>query len=211
MHKKIRLASKRNTVYRIVKDNESYISKTFTRSEDLKKELDILVLLKSSGCNVPNIIKARLNTVFLEDLGTTTLLDWYEMKESEGSNNYVNMIHKLSTWLKCFYNSTANYYEEQFILSDINFRNFIVKYNEIYGIDFEQSGVGDIKTDAGRLSAFALTYNPIMTDWKLKFSERLVDILSVDLQIKKELILEEQEKELIQIKKRRDIVGNSGI
>lgn len=205
MYKKIKLDSKINEVYRVIKDDNSYISKTFKSQENLKREVEILRLLKKDKCNVPDIIKVREDILLLEDLGDTTLLDWYEMMEKKDSKDYSHMIYKLADWFNCFYSSTSNYYGVEFILWDINFRNFIIKEDEIYGVDFEKCMPGNISTDLGRLSAFALTYDPIMTDWKREFSKKLINAMVERLKIEKRLILQEQKREFGQIEKRRDI------
>ena len=211
MHQKIKLKSKRNQVHRIIEDNRSYIKKTFTESENMRKEIQVLRALKKEGCNVPEILEVFEDTLYLEDLGEVTLLDWYERKEKENTVDYVDMIEKLCEWMKSFYSITYNCYDQSMILSDVNFRNFLIKDNEIYGIDFEESHAGNIETDAGKLAAFSMTYHPEMTKWKLRFAEELEKILSLELNLNKELVMKEKEKELRQIKNRRGcIMHNEG-
>ncbi len=205
MYQKIKLLSKRNDVYRIIDGDRKYISKTFLNLLDMKREADNLNLLKKFDVNVPEILSIENNTVELEDLGDSTLLDWYEQVEIENSYNYKDIIIKLCTWLKEFYEVTFNYYKKSIILSDVNFRNFIIKNGEIYGIDFEQSCEGKIESDLGKIVAYAITYNPIMTEWKLKFADELINTLEIELKVNKKLIIEEKEKELKKIIERRKI------
>ncbi|MBP1925814.1 hypothetical protein J2Z76_001675 [Sedimentibacter acidaminivorans] len=203
MYQKIKLLSKRNDVYRIIDGDKKYISKTFMNISDMRKEEDFLILLKNQNINVPNIISKENNTLELEDLGDLTLLDWYEQIEVDNSCDYKNIIIKLCMWLKKFYDVTFNYYKKRIIISDVNFRNFIIKNGEIYGIDFEQSCEGKIESDLGKLVAYALTYNPIMTEWKLRFADELINMLEIELKVNKKLIIEEKEKELKKIIERR--------
>lgn len=205
MHQEIKLISKRNEVYRIYDDDKTYISKIFTSFDTFHKEKEILSIMKKEGANVPYIIKSSQNKILMEDLGEETLLNWYENLEKQNSNEYNCMLVKLCAWLKKFYNITFTHYNEQFVLQDVNFRNFIIKNNEIYGIDFEQSCPGNIETDAGKLTAYALTYEPYMTKWKIDFRNKFIDILSKELNLDKNLILIEEKKEIKSIEKRRKI------
>ena len=205
MYQKMRLKSKKNQVYRVIEDDRSYIQKTFIEPEKMEKEIQALRVLKKEGCNVPEILKIFKNTLLLEDLGEVTLLDWYVKKEKEDSVDYSEMIEKLSQWMKCFYSITYNHYSRSIILSDVNFRNFLIKDDEIFGIDFEESQAGNIETDTGKLAAFSMMYNPAMTEWKLRFVEEMEKVLSCKLKLKRELVMEEREKELLQIKNRRAI------
>lgn len=204
MHKKIKLISKRNNVMRIAEDNGTYILKMFENSDNFIKEKEILNILKNAGANVPSIIKEEENSLYLEDLGETTFLDWYEKSEKE--NNFdLSMVYELCSWLKKFYKAIFTY-KEQTVLWDVNFKNFIVVDKKIYGIDFEQVQKGNIWEDAGKLSAYALTYDPSMTEWKINFRNIFIDILSKELNIEKEIIIKEEKKELSAIEKRRGVL-----
>lgn len=205
MHQEIKFTSKRNRVLRIDEGDKSYISKTFSQFDDFINEEYLLKTLKKGGANVPIILEEGRNLLILEDLGDETLLKSYENLEKQNSKEYKDIILKLSRWLKSFYGLTLSSFGKQIILNDVNFRNFIVYGNEIYGIDFEQSCSGKIETDAGKLSAFALTYEPSMTEWKINFRNELINTLSEELKIEKQLVLCEERKEIKSIEKRRKI------
>lgn len=205
MHKKIELPSKRNKVMRVVGYNNTYILKKFENHENYIREKEILNILKNANVNVPLIIKAEQSSLYLEDLGEETFLDWYEESEKQNTLD-ISIIYKLSSWIKSFYEAVFDCCNEQIVLYDVNFKNFIIVEGKIYGIDFEQSQAGSIAEDAGKLSAFALTYNPSMTEWKIKFRNIFIDILSKELNIEKEKIITEEKKELKAIEKRRGIV-----
>jgi len=202
MHKEIKLRSKRNNVFRIVEDEGTYILKKFENHENYIREKEVLSILKKAGINVPSIIKAEENYLYLEDLGEVNFLEWYEEQEKNNALN-ISMVYELCSWFKDFYSAVFEFYKKQFILYDVNFKNFIICDNKVYGIDFEQVKPGHIEEDAGRLSAFALTYNPSMTEWKMDFRNILINILSNELNIEKEKIISEENKELAAIKKRR--------
>lgn len=203
MYQEIRLKSKKNRVSRIVEVNKSYIVKEFSDLENMGREIEFLKLLKERECNVPDIIKIEDNKLYMEDLGETTLLDWYEEAERIDFRESLDIIHELCSWLKDFYRISSECLGQQYIIFDVNFRNFILKDNKIYGIDFEEACKGEIEVDAGRLIAFALTYNPAFTNWKEEFAIILLNTLSNDLNIEKELIIREKDKELEQIRIRR--------
>lgn len=202
MHKEIKLRSKRNNVFRIVEDEGIYILKKFENHENYIREKEVLSILKKAGINVPSIIKAEENYLYLEDLGEVNFLEWYEEQEKNNALD-ISMVYELCSWFKDFYSAVFEFYKKQFILYDVNFKNFIICDNKVYGIDFEQVKPGHIEEDAGRLSAFALTYNPSMTEWKMDFRNILINILSNELNIEKEKIISEENKELAAIKKRR--------
>lgn len=202
MHKEIKLRSKRNNVFRIVEDEGIYILKKFENHENYIREKEVLSILKKAGINVPSIIKAEENYLYLEDLGEVNFLEWYEEQEKNNALD-ISMVYNLCSWFKDFYSAVFEFYKKQFILYDVNFKNFIICDNKVYGIDFEQVKPGHIEEDAGRLSAFALTYNPSMTEWKMDFRNILINILSNELNIEKEKIISEENKELAAIKKRR--------
>jgi len=209
MHQEIKLTSKRNEVLRIFEEDITYISKTFASFHNFSKEKEILLVIKKEGANVPNIIESSNNKLLIEDLGEETLLNWYENLEKYNSYDYDCMLIKLCTWLKEFYRITFSYYNEQYVVLDVNFRNFIIKNDEIYGIDFEQSCTGNIETDAGKLTAYALTYEPSMTSWKINFRNKFIEILSEELNIKSDLIIKEEKKEIILMETRRNNKFNS--
>ncbi|WP_326906683.1 RIO1 family regulatory kinase/ATPase domain-containing protein [Sedimentibacter sp. MB31-C6] len=205
MHKKIKLISKRNNVFRIVENDSTYILKKFKNQENYIKEIEILNVLKNAGVNVPSIIKSDENCIYLEDLGSVTLLDWYEEQEKQNKLD-INMVYNLCRWLKVFYREVLELHKEQVILTDVNFRNFIINDNEIYGIDFEQVCEGIILEDVGKFSAYALTYEPVMTEWKINFRNKFIDIMSKELNIDKEKIILEEKKELLAMERRRGIL-----
>lgn len=202
MHKEIKLKSKRNNVFRIVEDEGIYILKKFENHENYIREKEVLSILKKAGINVPSIIKAEENYLYLEDLGEVNFLEWYEEQEKNNALD-ISMVYNLCSWFKDFYSAVFEFYKKQFILYDVNFKNFIICDNKVYGIDFEQVKPGHIEEDAGRLVAFGLTYNPSMTEWKMDFRNILINILSNELNIEKEKIISEENKELAAIKKRR--------
>ncbi len=204
MRKKVKLTSKRNKVYRLIEDEGNSIFKTYIDKEDMKMELSILRLLHSKNCRVPEVLRVTSNSIYLEDLGDETLLDWYERSENTNADNILPMILKLSDWFEAFYDTLCSSKYSNYIMGDVNFRNFLINNGEIYGIDFEQCREGKIEEDLGKLAAYSLTYDPMMTDWKKNFVKLLIEQLSIKLDISKDAISSEMDKELIKIRLRRE-------
>ena len=203
MHKKVELISKRNKVYRLIEDEGKSILKIFSNKDDMEKELTMLQLLHTNGCKVPEVLKITSDSLYLEDLGDMTLLNWLEKSERISSEDILHVITKLADWLTVFYDTISSRLGLNYIMNDVNFRNFLIKDDEIYGIDFEQSKEGEMVEDFGKLAAYALTYDPQMTDWKKKFVKLLIDQLSLKFNISTESIESEMEKELVRINLRR--------
>ena len=203
MYQKIRLESKRNEVFRVYEEERTVIEKNFMTEQGRMKEEEMLRWLRAMGIKVPQVYFSSDKIMILEDLSYETLLDWYEQMEEENRSDYETIILQLLSWLKSFYYSTKEKFGGQIVLKDINFRNFLVKDQEVYGIDFELSDYGTIEEDMGRLAAFALTYAPEMTEWKQNFNECLMCMMADTFQVNRESIVVEREKALEEIRTRR--------
>ena len=79
-------------------------------------------------------------------------------------------------------------------------RKYLIKVllvdNEIYRVDLEECGPGDMEKDLGRFIAFFLTYDPPYTEWKMSVSSSIkkfcrdtavIDISKVELETNREL------------------------
>ncbi|MEL7646900.1 MAG: hypothetical protein AAGU76_02345 [Sedimentibacter sp.] len=205
MHKKIRLESRRNEVSEIQDNKRIFIAKKFSCQKDFQNEKRVLEILKGKGVKVPEILGERNRTLYLEHLGSTTLLNWYEKAEAENLSNCTMMISKLAQWLKSFYGAMLSSSGEQMILDDVNLRNFIIHDDEIYGIDFELCSKGRIERDAGRIAAYILTYEPPFTPWKVSFRNIAVKTLAKELNLDVLNILSEEDKEIRSMEIRRNV------
>jgi tRNA A-37 threonylcarbamoyl transferase component Bud32 len=164
--------SKRNDVYLIKDQSENeYVMKKFKCPEDMKKELEMLILLKERNINVPKVILWHDNTIIMEFIKGKTLLEIFEEYEKENVAPQ-EIIEELYDWLVDFYALFKQDSNTSVIFGDVNFSNFIVA-DKIYGIDFEMCSHGEIEQDIGRLCAFALSYSPEFTDWKINFARAM--------------------------------------
>lgn len=203
MHQKIKLESRRNDVFRVWKTDKTVICKQFRDEDRCQNEERFLRLLKGHGLEVPTVFECSDNRLILEDLGDTTLLDWYEAAEQANDTNYQEVLFKLAQWMKRFYSITKAQTGASFILSDVNFKNFILKEAVLYGIDFEETTTGDVLSDCVQLGAFALMYDPIATPWKQDFVKALFSTLESVLGIDKKLLYAEYEQAVKKMTLRR--------
>ncbi|MBT9147880.1 MAG: hypothetical protein DDT32_01647 [Syntrophomonadaceae bacterium] len=179
----------------------------------LKNEVKILMILHSKGLSVPKIIYNSENYVVMEYIQGRTLLGYIEEKEQLSLDNHVQsevlgVIEELAHWLKKFYIICTSVYNKTYILGDVNLRNFIVG-DQIYGVDFENTRMGKVEEDIGKLCAFALTYNPPFTPWRCTLVDFMKKIMSDVIEMPIDRITMEMANELDEIAKRRNIRYNS--
>jgi len=208
---KYRFSSKRNCVCLSKNGPEHLVVKVYAQpGTNLKKEKEMLLELKKRGVAVPRIVEADHESITMEYLDGPLLLDIFEQQEKLAGSQGKSLaepvylaIHSLCRWLMDFYDAARNIGGEQIILGEVNFRNFIIK-EQIFGIDFEQCRHGQIEEDIGKLCAFALTYSPPFTPWKIAAAGELFKILCGELNLDKERVRKEILKELLAIAMRRN-------
>ena len=206
---KLKLNSKRNSVYRINNNSKTYIVKKFNDINYMLIEAEILNILLHSKASVPKIISVSNDEVILEDLGDITFLDWLVKEEKNSSVSYHKMIIKLLGFLQKFYKATNEYYGKQYIINDINLRNFLVNNNKVYGIDFELCKEGRIEADIGKMIAYIITYDPVATDWKFKFINDFAHIFLLNFNLNVVLLIKEIKLELYKIMAKRKLDINA--
>ena len=205
--------SKRNQVECIqIKDN-LYIRKTMQTSQVLDYEQAVLKQLYYAGVKVPKLLYLNpvQQEIWMEYIEGILLLDWYETSElsySTGKQQVIQqevneVIGQWIRWLDSFYRVTKTEHKQK-IISDVNFRNFILKDREIYGIDFELCREGEIEEDIGKIAAFALMYTPQNTVFKKYFANHFVKSSLESWGLDKDLIVQYYEREIEQMKKRRN-------
>lgn len=203
MHKEIELISKRNRVLRVTSGTGTHIRKEYSELKRYTTELSMLISLIEAGVNVPKLLLAGQNYIIMEDLGNTTLLDWMEKSEKNGEANYENVIYALADMLKTYYEASKRIFGESMALFDMNFRNFLIKDDVIYRVDFEQVTAGKAESDIGKLLAFSTSYEPVNTPWKINFRRKLLMVLANELGLDIRVIIEEERKESKRMERRR--------
>jgi RIO-like serine/threonine protein kinase len=183
------------------------IEKTFTEAAALKKELSMLSLLHEMEFSVPECLGQFDRVLLYEYLGGMTLcekLEIAEVSESDLFSGPVNrnseitaLLKKTIDWLNRLHQKTG------LTFYDINLRNFIVRDNLVYAIDYEDFSKLKPAVDYGRLLAFILTYKPVFTEWKKALTRELEDYLDTEIKVDMDEVKQEKERELARISERR--------
>lgn len=183
------------------------IEKTFTEAKALEKELAMLRQLHEMEFSIPECLGRFDRVLLYEYLGGMTLCEKLEMAEVcepdlfSGSVNRKNEITELFKktidWLDRLHHKTG------LAFYDINLRNFIVRDNQVYAIDYEDFSKLKPEVDYGRLLAFILTYKPVSTQWKKALIRELEDYLDTEIKVNMDEVKQEKEKELVRISERR--------
>lgn len=194
--------SKKNNVLQVEKDGQTIVLKQYRDISNAKREYEILQYLSNNDIQIPTVISNNSEGLYMEYVEGITLLDYYMKLENDCLDDYLSVLVSLSKYHKKLY-SVLDKYKTNTILGDMNFRNYIIKDNQIFRIDFEECKEGSLESDIGKMAAFALTYNPSFTPWKQKFTSSLIHVFSEELRISKNNIAQEMEKELEEMKVRR--------
>ncbi|MDN5365780.1 MAG: hypothetical protein PWP44_983 [Thermacetogenium sp.] len=184
------------------------VCKKYSRPERMAGEAEMLRLLKEKGVSVPQIYGTGKDYILTEYLEGTLLLDRYCLLESSGSDGgspgepASRLLRDLCRWFKGFYQASREIAGRQLIMGDVNFRNFIVR-EKIYGIDLEECREGEIEEDVGSLCAYALTYTPSFTLWKMALVREMLWLFAAELGLDQEFLKREVKKELLVLAGRR--------
>jgi Ser/Thr protein kinase RdoA (MazF antagonist) len=211
-----KIESRRNDVFLLkasktgIKD-EFLIYKKYSEPDKIEREKEMLSLLHSRGVAVPRIHGSGDGYVLLEYLDGPLFLDvfcWQEnTRASVGGSLHgpsYQTIYSLCSWFKDFYAATREGGVRQLIMGDVNFRNFIVR-ERVYGIDLEECREGKVEEDVGSLCAFALTYSPSFSPWKMTMVGEMFRVFCGELQLDQELLKEEIKNSLLMIVQRRQM------
>jgi hypothetical protein len=138
---------RRNQVSLLEREGALMVCKKFAEGENADNEAYVLSLLK--GIGAPKFLGRDGNTLFIEYIEGKLFLDCYiEAYESEMSH----LGAMLGRYIKDFYEKTG------LILTDLNFRNFIMCGEELKGVDFEQAEEGELLISVSKAAAFAALY-----------------------------------------------------
>lgn len=143
--------------YKKGKENKIFVMKKYSIDSIsiLEKEYRNIKMLQKSGIPVPKIIDISNGSLFLEYIRGELVGDLVE-RQCIG-----NWIDEFAKWLVNFHKITNE--SGKLLKMDVNLRNFIYAKGKIYGLDFEDVGYGDIRTDLGNICFFILTNTPSFT------------------------------------------------
>lgn len=200
--------SKKNHVCQVNINGKICVMKKYFDEYSVVKEQEILSLLGSKELSVPKVLWNQDNQMCLDYIEGITVLDYLiELENKSSDSEYVDFINHFADLHKDLYEALRGY-KKDMILGDMNLRNYITNKGKIFRIDFEDCTAGNIETDIGKMAAFALTYDPSFTDWKKTYVNSLIDIFSERINISKEKVVAEMERELDLIKIRRNICSS---
>jgi len=192
-----RFNSKRNRVSLIEIDNHLYVEKQFNQRNDFMDECKVYSLLANGEFYLPKFLKKDENnlTIHLEFIQGITLLDYLEKLESQGT------VETATEWMmKIFSLFKALSHHARCHYSDVNLRNFIVKGDELFLLDFEAIKEGEFIPIAKTL-AYYLLYQPVKTSFKMEVVNQCICQWTGD--IKKESLENEVWKWVERIEQRR--------
>jgi tRNA A-37 threonylcarbamoyl transferase component Bud32 len=159
--------SKTNTVALISIDNTLQIVKYFNKSNQkgLEQEIHLLRIIPFSF-QIPQMymINRENNLVIMEYIKGQNLCDaLHDMSISQEKKE--QYIHSLATWFAKFHQITKKN-DDVLIKGDAHIRNFIVSDDKIFGVDFEESQIGNPTEDIVECCVSILFTDPFCTDEK---------------------------------------------
>ncbi len=168
--------SKKNTVY--LKDD--CVVKEFRSSVNMETEFNVLQAL--DGNFSPRIIKKEGLKLTIEYINGELLLDKYLVADEESAIKLAMSLGKTVLGLRRILCDR--------IPNDENFRNYIIKDEAIFRVDFEETVQGTIECWLAQIMAFAMLY-----DVKLSVKKSFINTLTVSVP-HSEMLSFEFEKEL---------------
>lgn len=203
-----KFTSRKNQVF-LVKRAESestgyLVYKRYSRPDRMRKEIEMLLLLSVSGVPVPQVWATGDDYIVEEYLDGTLLLDgfcWLEDVHGSETTSLADstrrFVSRLCYWFKAFHNALPEVNGRRLIMGDVNFRNFIVVNEKVYGIDLEECREGSIEEEVGSLCAFALTYNPSFTLWKMVTVGEVLRVFNAEFNLDQEIVIKEIKRQLL--------------
>ncbi|MFW5780604.1 MAG: hypothetical protein ACOCWI_04060, partial [Bacillota bacterium] len=142
--------SKKNKVYLVEYPvYDIAVKKVHTNIDCFNNEVKILATL--SAVRAPKVYSYDFPNIYMEYIEGDLLLDEI-MSASTEEQDIIGK--KVINFLNWFLDKTKG-----LIQTDYNFRNFIIKNDCCYGIDFENTQEGDINTCVAKMIAFCYLYD----------------------------------------------------
>ncbi|MDI9486902.1 MAG: RIO1 family regulatory kinase/ATPase [Bacillota bacterium] len=141
------LISKKNKVYLV---NHSQWGKCIKKVyiDKIGFENEKKILLRLSGERAPKLYDYGYNTVYMEYVEGNLLLD--EIIEKPTQYHTVKAFYEFLVWFLS---------KLELVPCDLNFRNFIIKDNICFGLDFEETKKGDILECLTKAIAYCYLYD----------------------------------------------------
>lgn len=168
-----RLNSKRNKVYkvRLREDSDSNfaIMKKYSpyNQKLLNAEYQNMQMLKEHGILIPEIIYRGSDSLIIEYIQGDLVTDLVERLDT------TDWIDELAYWMSKLHRILRG--SQTLLKGDVNLRNFIYSCGHIYGLDFEETNLGDPRTDLANICFFILTDRPSFTKEKHMMIRRFLN------------------------------------
>ena len=156
-----KLVSKRNQVYKVrlyeSADSKLAIMKKYSLDnlKLLDTEYENMQMLQEHGILIPKIIHKSSDNLIMEYIQGDLVTNMVEKLDTG------DWIVKLAQWMVKLHNISKD--KASLLKMDVNLRNFMYSKGNIYGLDFEEIGYGDARTDLANLCFFILTNKPSFT------------------------------------------------
>ena len=203
-----KFTSRKNEVFLVKRAGEELkgylVYKKYSRPDRMYTEMEMLRYLSSKDVPVPQICGSGDDYIVEEYLDGTLLLDrfcWLEDIHGSETTTLADstrrLISHLCCWFKAFHDALPEMNGRRLIMGDVNFRNFIVVNEKVYGIDLEECREGSIEEEVGSLCAFALTYTPSFTLWKMVTVGEVLRVFTAGFNLDQELVIKEINRQLL--------------
>ncbi len=186
-----KFSSKKNHVILVKLNQRRMIIKRFKKDIKFKRELMVYQELANYQNLAPKLYSFDIDKMelYLQYIKGDTLLSFLEEAEDEKRfNDAVNIMIDLISWLDNFHQGKISNIKNP-VIFDLNFNNFIISKNRIFGLDFEDVREGDSFSDYIKLLSMYLMYNPIKSGFKKRVLDQLLVYLNAKFNMCKTKIL----------------------
>lgn len=205
MEKIKKFKSKKNSVSLVKNNGRFMVLKKFKTIEQYNKEKKFYEILQTENITLPKIIDVNLHekTILYEYLDARNGVDLIESFEKlNNTEDCVAFLIKIYEWLKAFH-FVPYIKNHKLCFYDLNFRNFLLYENKVYGVDLESIDEGNLTFDIGKMLAMYLHYDEVKSEFKLRVFKSFKEYIMKDGQIAAKKLDHIIEKEEERIKTRR--------
>ncbi len=161
-----RLRSKKNIVLQLILDTGSskreVVAKLFIEPS-YEVEEEVLVLGKRVSLDIPSVIASQEGVILMDYIDGEPLVDVL----NETFDPVI--VERLAAWYHMFHHRTGH------VKGDPRLRNFIMREDRIYGLDFEDYRRDHWMQDIGGISASILDTRPVFDDRKVRLVWHLLE------------------------------------
>jgi len=174
IHSFERLPSRRNEVYKILGSLPSQLTSTpliakYYKQTGIAHETSILQKAYQNNLHVPTVIGTTANVLVLEYINGPNLCDLITINPDRFLG------HLLARWLASFHTVFNRGADQVLTKGDARIRNFLVFYDHLVGVDFEESHIGSYHEDLAIACASILDTIPLFTEPKFQLCTVFID------------------------------------